>query len=66
MKKIKIKRFDKNLSLPEYKTADAVRFDLTAREARTVKPVVVEKGTRIAPGGYLLNLPVPCGKKFRS
>lgn len=38
MKKIQIKRFDKSLPLPEYKTDGAVGFDLTAREARTVKP----------------------------
>ena len=37
MSKIKIKRFDKNLSLPEYKPVGAVGFDLTARETRTVK-----------------------------
>ena len=37
-KKIKIKRFDKNLPLPEYKTAGAVGFDLTSRETRTIKP----------------------------
>ncbi|MBI2674379.1 MAG: dUTP diphosphatase [Candidatus Yanofskybacteria bacterium] len=38
MKRIKIKRFDKNLPLPEYKTTGAVGFDLTARETRTIKP----------------------------
>ena len=38
MKKIKIKRFDRSLPLPEYKTGGAVGFDLTARETRTVKP----------------------------
>src|SRR3989344_7629314 len=37
-KKIKIRRFDKRLPLPEYKTAGAVGFDLTSRETRTVKP----------------------------
>lgn len=37
MSKIKIKRFDKNLPLPEYKTAGAVGFDLTARERTAIK-----------------------------
>jgi len=38
MKKIKIKRFDKSLPLPEYKTAGAVGFDLQARETMTIEP----------------------------
>ena len=38
MYKIKIKRFDRSLPLPEYKTRGAVGFDLTAREAKVVKP----------------------------
>lgn len=38
MKRIKIKRFDKELPLPEYKTLGAVGFDLTSRETRTIKP----------------------------
>ncbi len=36
--KIKIKRFDKELALPEYKTAGAAGFDLTARETMTINP----------------------------
>jgi dUTP pyrophosphatase len=35
---IKIKRFDKDLPLPEYKTAGAAGFDLAARETMTVAP----------------------------
>ena len=38
---IKIKRFDKNLSLPEYKTAGAAAFDLVARETVTIQPGTV-------------------------
>lgn len=38
MKKIKIKRFNKDLPLPEYKTAGAAGFDLTARETITIRP----------------------------
>jgi len=40
-KKIKIKRFDKNLPLPEYKTAGAAGFDLTARETIIIGPATV-------------------------
>jgi dUTP pyrophosphatase len=39
--KIKIKRFDKNLPLPEYKTAGAAGFDLAARETMTIAPHAV-------------------------
>ncbi|MBI2064882.1 MAG: dUTP diphosphatase [Candidatus Yanofskybacteria bacterium] len=41
MQKIKIKRFDKKLPLPEYKTAGAVGFDLMARETTNIKPGMV-------------------------
>lgn len=34
----RIKRFDKNLPLPEYKTSGAAGFDLSAREAMTILP----------------------------
>ena len=40
-KKIKIKRFDKDLSLPKYQTAGAVGFDLAAREKTVIKPRTV-------------------------
>lgn len=36
--RIKIKRIDKSLPLPEYKTKGSVGFDLTAREEVMVKP----------------------------
>ena len=35
---IKIKRFDKTLPLPEYKTAGAAGFDLAASETMTIAP----------------------------
>lgn len=38
---LKIKRIDKSLELPEYKTKGAVGFDLTAREEVVVKPFEV-------------------------
>ena len=37
-KPIKIKRFDKSLPLPAYKTKGAAGFDLTTRETVTIKP----------------------------
>jgi len=36
--KLKIKRIDKSLPLPEYKTSGAVAFDLTARIEMEIKP----------------------------
>jgi dUTP pyrophosphatase len=36
--KIKIKRFHKDLPLPEHKTAGAAAFDLTARDTVTIPP----------------------------
>ena len=36
--KIRIKRFDKSLSLPEYKTSGAAAFDLTARADIQILP----------------------------
>ncbi len=38
MYKIKIKRFDKNLPLPAYKTRGAAAFDLLARETTKIQP----------------------------
>ena len=40
-KKIKIKRFDRELPLPEYKTVGAAGFDLSAREKTTIGPRAV-------------------------
>lgn len=59
-KKIRIKRIDKSLPLPEYKTAGAAGFDLTARITTTIPArslgyvplnVVIEP-----PEGYYLAL----------
>jgi len=36
--KVNIKRFDKELPLPQYKTSGAAAFDLTAREAIEIPP----------------------------
>lgn len=41
MKKIKIKRFDKELPLPEYKTSGAAGFDMIARETIIIEPNMV-------------------------
>lgn len=57
---IRIKRIDKTLPLPEYKTAGAVAFDFLARESLTIPsntvgyvPLNVCIGT---PKGYMLML----------
>lgn len=39
---IKLKRIDKNLEIPEYKTKGAVGFDLLAREETVIKPFEVK------------------------
>ena len=39
--KVRIKRIDKSLPLPEYKTSGAVAFDLCARVSTIVEPRVV-------------------------
>lgn len=39
--KIRVKRFDKTLPLPEYKTAGAAAFDFLAREHTVVPPKAV-------------------------
>jgi dUTP pyrophosphatase len=39
--KLNVKRIDKNLKLPEYKTKGAVGFDLTARLETVIKPFEV-------------------------
>src|SRR3989338_5438993 len=38
MARARIRRIDKNLPLPEYKTLGAVAFDLAARESSTIFP----------------------------
>src|SRR3989338_7793585 len=55
-KKIKIKRFDKNLPLPEYKTAGAAGFDMVARETIVINPQTI---------GYVpLNVAVETPKNY--
>ncbi|MCL4398121.1 dUTP diphosphatase [Patescibacteria group bacterium] len=56
--KVKIKRFDKSLPLPEYKTAGAVAFDLPVRNEEVIAPgevklVATGLGLKI-PKGYFL------------
>ena len=56
MRKIKIKRFDKELPLPEYKTLGAAGFDLRAR-----KTVIIQKNTV----GYVpLNIAIETPKDY--
>jgi len=52
-KKLKIKRFDKSLPLPEYKTEGAVCFDCHARVAVTIAP----KTTALIPLNIALKPP---------
>lgn len=51
--KITIKRFDKSLPLPEYKTEGAAAFDLYAREEVTIPP----KQVVLVPLNIALQLP---------
>jgi dUTP pyrophosphatase len=48
-----IKRFDKKLPLPEYKTAGAAAFDLAARVETTIPPRMV----KLVPLNIALQLP---------
>lgn len=41
MKKIKAKRINKEIPLPEYKTSGAVAFDFTVRENCEIKPMSI-------------------------
>lgn len=58
--KIKIKRIDKELPLPEYHTAGAVAFDLYSRINATIQPKSLERlPTNIIieiPMGYMLEI----------
>jgi len=51
--RIKIKRLDKALPLPEYKTTGAVAFDLAARETITIGP----KELALIPTGLVVQTP---------
>jgi dUTP pyrophosphatase len=57
---INIKRIDKSLPLPEYKTSGAVAFDLYSRIDAIIKPRTVERlPTNIIieiPKGYMLEI----------
>lgn len=58
--KVKIKRIDKSLPLPEYQTEGAVAFDLYSRLDMTIKPKTLERlptNVIIAiPKGYMLEI----------
>ncbi len=59
-KKVPIKRFDKNIPLPEYKTAGAAGFDLSARVGQVIAPhtiAYIPLNVAIAPPeGYFVLL----------
>ena len=58
--KIRIKRFDKEIPLPEYKTAGAAAFDFASRERIEIKPheigYVLLNVAIEAPEGYVVFL----------
>ena len=58
--KVKIKRVDKNLPLPEYQTDGAVAFDLYSRIDMVVAPKTLERlPTNVivaTPKGYMLEI----------
>ncbi|HQF57253.1 MAG TPA: dUTP diphosphatase [Candidatus Magasanikbacteria bacterium] len=58
--KVKIKRIDKNLPLPEYHTDGAVAFDLYSRISINIKPKTLERlPTNIiveTPTGFMLEI----------
>jgi dUTP pyrophosphatase len=51
--KVKIKRIDKNLPLPKYKTEGAAAFDLYARETTTIKPGEI----KLIPLNVIMEIP---------
>lgn len=51
--KIKIKRFDKDIPVPEYKTDGAVALDLYSREEVTLKP----KEVKLIPLNIAIQIP---------
>lgn len=58
--KVNIKRIDKSLPLPEYKTSGAVAFDLYSRVDAIIKPKTIERlPTNVIikiPKGYMLEV----------
>lgn len=55
--RVSVKRIDKQLELPEYKTKGAVGFDLTARERVIVKPFEVT----LIPLNLIVKVPLGYG-----
>ena len=51
--KLKIKRIDRELPLPEYKTGGAVAFDLYSREDKVIKP----GKTELLPSNLIIEIP---------
>lgn len=51
--KVKIKRIDKSLPLPEYHTEGAVAFDILARETVTIEPNSIGR----VPGNIIVEIP---------
>ncbi|OHA47929.1 MAG: dUTPase [Candidatus Terrybacteria bacterium RIFCSPHIGHO2_01_FULL_48_17] len=51
--KIRIRRIDKSIALPEYKTAGSAGFDLSSRDEVTIPP----GGTKFVPLNIIVELP---------
>ncbi|OIP81217.1 dUTP diphosphatase [Candidatus Peregrinibacteria bacterium CG22_combo_CG10-13_8_21_14_all_44_10] len=51
--RIKIKRIDKDIPLPQYETAGSVGFDIMARETTTIEPGKIE----LIPGNVIIGVP---------
>ncbi|MBU1018790.1 MAG: dUTP diphosphatase [Patescibacteria group bacterium] len=51
--KVKIKRIDKSLPLPQYETDGSVGFDILAREDTTVEPGTIE----LVPSNLIIEVP---------
>ena len=51
--KVKIKRIDKTLPLPEYHTSGAVAFDLVAREGVVIQPHTIAR----VPANVIIEIP---------
>ena len=51
--KVRIKRIDKSLPLPQYETAGAVGFDFLAREEVTINPQEI----KLIPGNVIVEVP---------
>lgn len=60
--KVKIKRFDKSIPMPEYKTSEAACFDAYSRETITIEPgeigyILLNNAIEVPEGYYVMLVP---------